>query len=97
MTLSDMAQNSLPVLRDPIVVAAFEGWNDAGDAASAALEHLDTTWQATPLMTIDDEDYYDYQVNRPVVRLVDGVTRELEWPGMHISYCSPPARSAMWS
>lgn len=93
-----MAQNSLPVLRDPIVVAAFEGWNDAGDAASAALEHLDTTWQATPLMTIDDEDYYDYQVNRPVVRLVDGVTRELEWPGMHTSPTAhPPARSAMWS
>ncbi|MGL5445206.1 PAC2 family protein [Mycobacteroides stephanolepidis] len=90
VTQSDTAQNGLPVLRDPVVVAAFEGWNDAGDAASAALEHLDTTWQATPLMTIDDEDYYDYQVNRPVVRLVKGVTRELEWPGMHISYCSPP-------
>lgn len=87
---SSSPRDELPTLRDPIVVAAFEGWNDAGDAASAALEHLDETWNATQLMTIDDEDYYDYQVNRPIVRLIDGVTRELEWPGMHISYCSPP-------
>lgn len=89
-----MAQNSLPVLRDPIVVAAFEGWNDAGDAASAALEHLDTTWQATPLMTIDDEDYYDYQVNRPW-----STASLASWSGLACTSptAHPPARSAMWS
>ena len=56
----------LPELRNTVVVAAFEGWNDAGDAASDALEHLDAIWDAEPLVEIDDEAYYDYQVNRPV-------------------------------
>ena len=47
------------------MIAAFEGWNDAGDAASTALEHLELTWDATPLASIDPEDYYDFQVTRP--------------------------------
>jgi predicted ATP-grasp superfamily ATP-dependent carboligase len=82
--------SSFPELHNTIVVAAFEGWNDAGDAASDALEHLDAIWEADPIVEIDDEAYYDYQVNRPVIRQVDGVTRELVWPSMRISYCRPP-------
>ena len=78
------------VLRDPILVAAFEGWNDAGDAASGAVEHLELIWDARPLAELDSEDYYDYQVNRPQVRQVDGVTREIQWPATRISVCSPP-------
>ena len=69
----------LPELSNTIIVAAFEGWNDAGDAASDALEHLDAIWEAEPIIEIDDESYYDYQVNRPVIRQIDGVTRELVW------------------
>jgi predicted ATP-grasp superfamily ATP-dependent carboligase len=80
----------LPKLHDTIVVAAFEGWNDAGDAASDALEHLDAIWEAETIVEIDDEAYYDYQVNRPVIRQIDGVTRELVWPSMRISHCRPP-------
>lgn len=80
----------LPELENAIVVAAFEGWNDAGDAASDALDHLDAIWEAETIVEIDDESYYDYQVNRPVIRQVDGVTRELVWPSMRISYCRPP-------
>ncbi len=80
----------LPTLRSPILVAAFEGWNDAGDAASGAVEHLELIWDATPLAELDSEDYYDYQVNRPTVRQVDGVTREIEWPSTRLSVCSPP-------
>ncbi len=60
---------------DPVVVAAFEGWNDAGDAATGAIEHLELIWDATPLAALDPEDYYDFQVNRPTVSLVDGVSR----------------------
>ena len=60
--------------------AAFEGWNDAADAATNAIEHLEREWQAKPFAAIDPEDYYDYQVNRPTVRLVDGVTRRIDWP-----------------
>ena len=94
----------LPELHDPIVVAAFEGWNDAGDAESDALEHLDAIWEAETIVEIDDEAYYDYQVNRPVIRQIDGVTRELVWPSMRMrstcssstrrSACSIPRRSA---
>ncbi len=81
---------ALPELRDTIVVAAFEGWNDAGDAASDAVRHLDALWEAEPIVEIDDEAYYDYQVNRPVIRQVDGVTRELVWPSMRFAHCRPP-------
>ena len=80
----------LPELHNTIIVAAFEGWNDAGDAASDALEHLDAIWEAETIVEIDDEAYFDYQVNRPVIRQVDGVTRELVWPSMRIAHCRPP-------
>jgi proteasome assembly chaperone (PAC2) family protein len=82
--------DELPALRDPVLVAAFEGWNDAGDAASGAVEHLELIWDAEPLAELDSEDYYDYQVNRPTVRQVDGVTREIQWPSSMLSVCSPP-------
>lgn len=77
-------------MRNPILVAAFEGWNDAADAASGAVEHLELIWDAQPLAELDSEDYYDYQVNRPTVRQVDGVTREIHWPSTMLSVCSPP-------
>ncbi|MEU5843606.1 PAC2 family protein [Rhodococcus sp. NPDC047139] len=80
----------VPVLRNPVLVAAFEGWNDAGDAASGAVEHLELIWDAEPFAELDSEEYYDYQVNRPQARLVDGVTREIEWPTTRLSLCSPP-------
>src|SRR3954470_8904210 len=75
------------------MVAAFEGWNDAGDAASTAVEHLQLTWDATPLADIDPDDYYDFQVTRPTVRMVDGVTRRVEWPTTRLSTCRPPGSS----
>lgn len=77
-------------LRDPILVAAFEGWNDAADASSAAIDHLALSWGATHLVDIESEDYYDFQVNRPTVKLVDGVTRRIDWPVTSFSTCSPP-------
>ncbi|MDI9895860.1 PAC2 family protein [Rhodococcus sp. IEGM 1381] len=86
----DDLDEDIPELRSPILVAAFEGWNDAGDAASGAVEHLELIWDASPLAELDSEDYYDYQVNRPTVRQVDGVTREIEWPSTRLSVCSPP-------
>ena len=50
-----------------LVIAAFEGWNDAGDAASGAIEHLERAWDADAVAALDPEDYYDFQVNRPIV------------------------------
>ncbi|MFR9750042.1 PAC2 family protein [Nocardia sp. 004] len=90
MNASETSDSALPTLREPVLVAAFEGWNDAGDAASGAVEHLELIWDAEPLAELDSEDYYDYQVNRPTVRQVDGVTREIQWPSTMLSVCSPP-------
>ncbi len=77
-------------LVEPIVICAFEGWNDAGDSATAAIEHLQLTWEAADLVDIDPDDYYDFQVTRPTVRMVDGVTRRVEWPTTRLSVCRPP-------
>jgi hypothetical protein len=81
--------DDLPELTDPVVVVAFEGWNDAGDAATGALEHLELIWDATPLAALDPEDYYDFQVNRPTVSLVEGISRRIEWPTTRISVARP--------
>jgi proteasome assembly chaperone (PAC2) family protein len=77
-------------LVEPVMICAFEGWNDAGDAATAAIEHLQLTWEATALSEVDPDDYYDFQVTRPTVRMVDGVTRRVEWPTTRLSVCKPP-------
>lgn len=82
-----------PELTEPVMIGAFAGWNDAGDAASAAVEHLELIWDARPLAAVDPEDYYDYQVNRPIISLTDGVTRKLEWPSTQFSVCRPPGSS----
>ena len=71
---------ALPDLVDPVLVAAFEGWNDAGDAASDAIDHLREAWGATPLAEMDPEDYYDYQVNRPMIAFDEEGVRRLTWP-----------------
>ncbi|WP_242611026.1 PAC2 family protein [Blastococcus saxobsidens] len=89
MTDPMSSTDDLPQLTDPVVVAAFEGWNDAGDAATGAVEHLELIWDAKPLAALDPEDYYDFQVNRPTVSLVDGVSRRIEWPTTRISVARP--------
>lgn len=77
-------------LVDPVVIVAFEGWNDAGDAASAVVSHLMTAWDATVVGRVDPEDYYDFQVNRPVVGTAEDGSRTLHWPGTEIAVASPP-------
>ncbi|GIH48001.1 PAC2 family protein [Microbispora rosea] len=80
----------LPELVDPVLIAAFEGWNDAGEASSGVLAHLESEWKATPLVELDPEDYYDFQVTRPVVELGDGVTRSVVWPTTRLLLARPP-------
>ncbi len=84
------AENELPRLVDPVMIAAFEGWNDAGEAASTALEHLELSWDAEPLLSIDPEEYYDFQVTRPHVRHAGGVTRKIEWQTTRLSVATLP-------
>jgi predicted ATP-grasp superfamily ATP-dependent carboligase len=71
-------------LRAPALVCAFKGWNDAGDAASTAIQFVGTALGATRFATIDPEEFYDFQATRPEVRLVDGVTRQVTWPTVEI-------------
>jgi predicted ATP-grasp superfamily ATP-dependent carboligase len=71
-----------PRLRTPVLVAAFEGWNDAGDAASDAVRWLARTLHAREFATLDPEEYFDFQAARPQVELVDGVVRRVAWPSI---------------
>ncbi|REF38341.1 PAC2 family protein [Thermasporomyces composti] len=77
-------------LRDPVLLAAFEGWNDAADAASATIDHLATVWKARDVAAIDPDDYYDFQVNRPTVRVNEGGVRSLVWPTTRIMVATLP-------
>ncbi|RMI44598.1 PAC2 family protein [Streptomyces triticirhizae] len=76
--------DGVPELVDPVMVAAFEGWNDAGDAASAAVAHLEREWKGEVFAALDAEDYYDFQVNRPHIWL-DGGVRRITWPTTRLS------------
>ena len=76
-------------LRDPVVIAAFEGWNDAADAATGAIDHLIETWDAVLVGAVDPEDYYDFQVNRPTVAFDDDGVRRLTWPTTRVYVASP--------
>ncbi len=77
-----------PKLQRPVVIAAFEGWNDAGDAATTAARWLRDRWAPEPLATIDAEDFFDFTATRPQVHLADGVTREIVWPTTELSWGS---------
>jgi predicted ATP-grasp superfamily ATP-dependent carboligase len=73
-----------PVLRRPLLVVAFEGWNDAGDASSLALGYLARAWGAQRFATIDCEDFFDFTVTRPNVRLTPTGERRIDWPDIEL-------------
>jgi predicted ATP-grasp superfamily ATP-dependent carboligase len=79
-----------PDLRRPFVVVAFEGWNDAGDAATLALGYLAEAWDAEPFASIDPEEFYDFTTTRPQAKLVDGSTRSIEWPEVEMLSATIP-------
>lgn len=68
----------MPELHNAVLIAAFEGWNDAGDAASGLIEHLVEVWDPQPVAALDPEDYYDFQVNRPRA-VIDNGQRRISW------------------
>ena len=70
-------------LRAPALICAFSGWNDAGDAASAALTFIGESLGAERFARLDPEDFYDFQSTRPQIRLTEGV-RDILWPGIEI-------------
>jgi proteasome assembly chaperone (PAC2) family protein len=82
-------EGEVPELRSPILVAAFGGWNDAASAATAALEAVALGLDAELLGRLDPEEFYDFQVNRPMIRLADGQAREIDWPASTLVAASP--------
>jgi proteasome assembly chaperone (PAC2) family protein len=80
--------SSRPEMERPVLVTAFRGWNDAGEAASTAASFLKDAWDAEPFAVIDPEEFFDFQVARPVVRLAEGVSRVIEWPECEFSHAN---------
>ena len=83
-----------PELERPILVAAFTGWNDAADAASVALDALLNTWQARRFGAFDGEEFFDFQSTRPMIELIDGFTREVQWPENTLFATEPSLEAA---
>ena len=77
-------------LVDPVVIAAFEGWNDAADAATGVVDHLMDVWNARVVGAVDPEDFYDFQVNRPMISTDENGHRRISWPTTRIAIASPP-------
>lgn len=67
-----------------ILVVAFEGWNDAGDAASNAVQMLREQLDLAPVAEVEPEDYFDFQFSRPSIRTDDDGNRVLDWPGVTV-------------
>jgi len=95
--MSELQVSFRPELRNPVLVAAFRGWNDGGQGASLAAGYLAKAWGAERFAEIDAEQFYDFQATRPMVSLEDGITRKLEWPDNGFFHASVPgaARDAV--
>lgn len=78
--MSALVWHDRPNLRRPVLIAAFEGWSDAGDAASGSVQYLIEHWDAKLFASIDGEDYFDFTEVRPRIRFNDDGNREISWP-----------------
>lgn len=83
-------RGALPELREPILVAAFEGWNDAGECASLTAETFRKATAATPIADLDAEVFFDFQRTRPMVRTDEAGERVIDWPELTVSAASLP-------
>jgi proteasome assembly chaperone (PAC2) family protein len=75
---------------DPVLIAAFEGWNDAAGAATGVVDHLIEVWDAQVVAVIDPEEFYDFQVNRPMIGTTDDGMRHITWPSTQLYVARPP-------
>ena len=73
-----------------VMLAAFEGWNDAGSAATQALTHLHEVWEAEQIDELDPEEYHDFQVNRPMIGIGEDGVREISWPTTSVAVARGP-------
>ncbi|MDK1358840.1 PAC2 family protein [Arthrobacter sp. zg-Y1219] len=76
--------------RTTVMLAAFEGWNDAGEAASDALKYLSMFWEAEKIGSLNADEYYDFQFTRPVIERLGSGERRIKWPTTRISRAEVP-------
>ena len=93
-----MEIHQIPLLREPIMIVAFSGWNDAAEAASGAVEHLLSGWRDKSddvlpelIAEVESEEFYDFQVNRPVVSIDESEIRSITWPTTQVFGMAIPA------
>lgn len=93
-----MEIHQIPALRNPVMVIAFSGWNDAAEAATGAASHLlgcwtDPSFDVVPelIADVDPEEFYDFQVNRPMIEVDESLVRSLTWPGTQIFALRTPS------
>ena len=98
-----MEIHKIPALRNPVMLIAFSGWNDAAEAATGAASHILGAWTDAEhaindqvgvvpelIADIDPEEFYDFQVNRPIVDMDESQIRSLTWPGTQIFGLATP-------
>lgn len=83
-----------PELERPVLIAGFTGWNDAAEAASVAVEVLGDSWKARRFGALDGEEFFDFQATRPQIKLIEGVTRQVEWPENELRATAPRVEDA---
>ena len=95
-----MEIHQIPLLRNPVMIVAFSGWNDAAEAASGAVEHLLSAWHDKKddvlpelIAEVESEDFYDFQVNRPQVSIDDSQIRSITWPSTQVFGLAVPSMS----
>src|SRR5437588_6803112 len=80
ITMSLIQYYKQPVLREPVVIVALGGWNDAADAATTALKFLIQRWEPTKIAEIDSEDFFVFTETRPTIKFTDGIQKAITWP-----------------
>jgi proteasome assembly chaperone (PAC2) family protein len=83
-----------PELERPVLIAGFTGWNDAAEAASLAVSTLGESWEARRFGSFDAEEFFDYQTTRPQIKLIEGMTRRIEWPENALLATAPSLAAA---
>jgi proteasome assembly chaperone (PAC2) family protein len=83
--MEHVAWTDHPRLRRPVLIAAFEGWNDAGEGATYAARYLARQWSARRFAVLDPEEFFDFSSTRPTVRLDEGFQRQIEWPSTELA------------
>jgi proteasome assembly chaperone (PAC2) family protein len=92
--MQDVIWSGHPKLRKPVMVCAFKGWNDAGEAASAAVAFIRESFDAEDVASIDPEEFFDFTAVRPTVRLTEGDVRRIEWPENKLAVAEVPGADA---